>query len=185
MKALAQEKAAKATLTFEERLAALEEAIDKYHLYLERYLTSLTRNHADAEDLLSRLWVIVLHKFKDDQIGNLPILRRKAYQLFIDHYRAKMRERDKVQNVETLPEPGIEHLGKEAYTDAEEIRLKEKFWTEFPVDLPAQQKEVLWLSARYGFTIQEISARLSLPHSTIGDWLQRSRKALADYVAKF
>lgn len=173
-----------ARLTFDQRLASLEEAIDKHHVYLERYLGSLTRNHADAEDLLSRLWVNVLHKFKDDQIGNLPILRRKAYQLFIDHYRAKMRYMDKIQVVETLPEPGIQHLGKEAYTSTEEALLKARFWAEYPVDLPKQQKEVLWLSARYGFTIQEISEHLSLPTSTVGDWLQRSRKALADYVAK-
>lgn len=170
-------------LTFDQRLAALEEAIDRHHVYLERYLTNLTRNHADAEDLLSRLWIHVLHKFKDQQLGSLPLLRRKAYQLFVDHYRARTRDREKVQTVETLPEPGIQHLGKEAYTSGEETALRENFWTEFPVDLTEQQKEVLWLSARYGFTIQEISKRLSLPTSTAGDWLQRSRKALADYVA--
>lgn len=172
----------KPALTFDERMAALEDAIDRHHVYLERYLSGLTRNHADAEDILSRLWVHVLHKFKDDQIGNLPLLRRKSYQLFVDHYRAKMRDNARITSVETLPEPGIEHLGKEAYGSAEEAALKENFWNEYPVALTPEQKEVIWLSARYGFTIEEIARRMNLPHSTIGDWLQRGRRMLADYL---
>lgn len=173
---------ARPALTFDERMAVVEDAIDRHHVYLERYLTSLTRNHADAEDILSRLWVHALHKFRDDQIGNLPLLRRKAYQLFVDHYRAKMRDNARISSVETLPEPGVEHLGKEAYGTAEETALKEKFWSEYPVNLSPDQKEVIWLSARYGFTIEEIAARMKLPHSTIGDWLQRGRRKLTEYL---
>jgi RNA polymerase sigma factor (sigma-70 family) len=169
-------------LTFDERMIAIEKAIEAHHVYLEHYLASLTRNHADAEDLLSQLWIFVLHKFKDDQINCLPLLRRKAYQLFIDYYRAAMRSKARVQLYETPPELGMDHVGKEAYSSAEETALKEKFWTEFPVDLPAKQKEVLWLSARYGFTIQEIADRLSLPTSTVGDWLKHARQRFTYYL---
>lgn len=170
----------KIPLTFDERIKVIEGAIDRHHAYLERYLQSLTRNHADAEDLLSRLWVHALHKFKDDQLGNLPLLRRKAYQLFVDHYRQKARSREDLR--EHLPDHPVQHVGKEAYSTEEEEVLRLRFWAEFPVDLPNEQREALWLSARYGFTIQEIADRLSVPSSTIGDWLIRSRQALADHL---
>lgn len=168
-------------LSFDERMAVLESAIDKYHVYLEHYLTGLTRNHADAEDLLSSLWVHVLHKFKDDQIQNLALLRRKAYQLFIDHYRARSRAGQRLQFEDTPPDHGIIHAGKEAYSDTEEIALKEKFWSEFPAEISTQEQEILWLSARYGFTIQEISKILSLPTSTVGDRLQQARQRFIEY----
>lgn len=173
---------AKPPLTFDERLAAVEDAIDRHHVYLEGYLARLTRNHADAEDLASTLWVHVLRKFKDDQIGHLPLLRRKAYQLFVDHYRQRMRAGERIELREQLPEPVMHHVGKEAYTTAEETALRARFWAEFPVDIPEQQREILWLSARYGFTIQEIADQLNLPVSTVGDWLLRAKQALADYI---
>jgi RNA polymerase sigma factor (sigma-70 family) len=164
------------TLSFDERMAAVTRAIDRFYPYLERYLTRLAQNHADAEDLLSQLWIYVLHHFRDDQIETLTLLRRKAYQLFIDHYRKKMRS--KVQIAEALPEPGMLHLGKEARSEAEEQAFKERFWEEYPVDLTSEQKEVLWLSGRYGFTIHEIADKLEVAPSTVGDWLQRGRRAL-------
>lgn len=172
--------APKRTLSFDERLTAIERAVDRYHPYLERYLAGLTRNHADAQDLLSQLWVYVLHHFKDHQIETLTLLRRKAYQLFIDHYRKQMRS--KVSFTENLPEPATQHIGKEAYTDAEEEAFKERFWSEYPVDLPEREKEALWLSARYQFTIHEIAAKLGSKPATVGDWLQRGRRAMSYYL---
>lgn len=173
---------AKPPLTFDQRLAAVEDAIDRHHVYLEGYLARLTRNHADAEDLISRLWVHVLRKFKDEQIGSLPLLRRKAYQLFVDHYRQRMRAGERIELREHLPEPALHHVGKEAYSSAEELELKTRFWLEFPADIPEQHREILWLSARYGFTIKEIADQLNLPLSTVGDWLLRAKQALADYI---
>ncbi len=170
----------KPTQAFDVRLAAVTDAIDRHGVYLENYLMNLTRNHADAEDLASQLWVHVLHKFKAEQIGSLPLIRRKAYQLFVDHYRKKIRRREDIRD--ELPEQGIRHVGKEAYTSAEEAALRERFWAEYPIDLPAPQREVIWLSARYGFTIEEIAQRMKLPTSTVGDWLQRGRQKLADHL---
>jgi RNA polymerase sigma factor (sigma-70 family) len=170
----------KIPLTFDERLAAVEASIDRHHTYLENYLANLTRNRADAEDLISQLWVHVLRKFNDGQIGSLPILRRKAYQLFVDHYRKKVRLREDIRD--QLPEQRIRHVGKEAYSSAEEAALKAHFWAEYPVELSESQREVLWLSARYGFTIGEIAARMKLPSSTVGDWLQRGRRIFAAHL---
>lgn len=166
--------------TFDLRLAAVSAAIDKHHVYLERYLTGLTRNHADAEDLLSKLWVHVLHKFKEEQIDHLPLLRRKAYQLFIDYYRKK--RRDKTDFYEHLPEQPVEHMGKEAYSTAEEAVLRERFWAEFPVELTEVQREILWMSARHGFTIKEISERLAIAPSTASDWLTSARRAFVAHM---
>ncbi len=66
---------------------------------------------------------------------------------------------------------------------AGQAEMKERFWQGFPnVDLTDDQKHVLWLHARYGFTYQEIEAQLGIPSSTIGDWISQARKKLAAYL---
>ena len=168
--------------TRDARLTMLEQAIDKYHLYLVGYLSRLTRNHADAEDLASELWVYALRNMPVEQFEKLPILRRKAHYLFIDFYRRRMRQGERIELREALNVPSVRHLGKEAYTSAEEQAMQKRFWIEFPVQIPESHREVLWLSARYGFTIKEIAARMGIPQSTVGDWLLRAKQVLADYL---
>lgn len=168
-------------LTFDERMAAIERTIDAYHVYIETYLESLTRNHADAQELANQLWLFALHKFKDEHLESLPILRRKAYQLFVDHHRKRKRREALISVTDAVPDRPA--LSREAAGEAEERALQERFWAEFPVeDLPATHKHALYLSARYGYTVQEISRLLGAPPSTIGDWLQSARRRLADHL---
>ena len=60
--------------------------------------------------------------------------------------------------------------------------MKEKFWSEYPVDLPDKTREMLWLAGRYGYSVDEISERMQVARSTVGDWLKRGRQKLADYL---
>ncbi len=166
---------------FDRRLAAVDEAIDKYHTYIQNYLYGLTRQWQDAENLAQELWSYVLLRFDEDKIGHFPLLRRKAYQLFVDHYRRIVRRKETLSD--TIPETQGKAVSPDAYTDEEELALKEKFWGDYPdIDLTDQQKEVLWLYARYGFTYKEIQEKTGVPDSTVGDWIGIARKRIAESI---
>ena len=167
--------------SFERRLAAVTQAVGDYHAYLVDYLYRMTRQRQDAENLAQDLWRHVLLHFDEDKIGALPLLRRKAYQLFIDHYRRQVR-RGEILSDET-PEIAVPPTRFVAFTDKEETTLKKRFWAEYPgIDLTETQKEALWLHARYGFTCKEIGERLSAPASTVGDWIALGRKKLTEII---
>src|ERR1700761_9421738 len=71
---------------FDRRVELVMASVDLHHTYLLNYLRSMAGHH-DAEDILQELWKFVVVHFSEDKIDCLPLLRRKAYQLFIDHYR--------------------------------------------------------------------------------------------------
>lgn len=170
-----------ADAVFDRRLCAVTQAVDDYHSYLLSYVHGLTRQWQDAENILQDLWRNVLLHFEEDKISCLPLLRRKAYQLFVDHYRKQVR-RGEVLSDELLDVP-VQATEFGAYTDEDEAALKTRFWAEYPnIPLTEQQKDVLWLSARHGFTYKEIEKRLGVPASTVGDWIIAGRKALADAI---
>jgi len=172
---------ATAEQVFERRLAAVTQAVDDYHSYLLDYLYRLTHQWQDAENLAQDLWRHVLLNFDEDKIHSLPILRRKAYQLFIDHYRRMVRRGEVLSD--EVPDMPTQATNFADFSDAEEEALKDKFWSEYPtVELSKQQKDVLWLSARYGFTYKEIAERSGIPASTVGDWVALGRKKLADVI---
>lgn len=163
--------------TFDERMAAVTRSIELYHPYLERYLNGMTQNHADTGDLLSKLWMYVLHRFKDQEIGEITLLRLKARQLFIDLYR--QRRRSRIQTVEILPEPDNQYAGEEPYSEKRDAALKLEFWEKYPVNLPDRYKEALWLNARHGYTLAQIADKLDVPRSTVGGWVARVKAELA------
>lgn len=168
---------------FERRKALVEGAIDMHHKYLFAYSLGLTRNHHDSEDLLSSLWKTVLLHFPEKNICKIGILRRKCYQLFCDFYRYR-RVRKEVLT-DTLPEVPVQPVKREPETDEEEKMLEASFWSEFPsVNLSDLQKRCLMLSARHGFTIMEISEKLDVPKSTVGDWLQLAKREIKDVLER-
>ncbi len=167
--------------TFARRLAAVTSAVENYHAYLLDYLYRMTRQRQDAENLLQDLWRHVLLHFDEDKIGALPLLRRKAYQLFIDHYRRQVRRGEFI--TDETPEVAVQPDRFAAFTDKEENNLRKKFWAEYPdIALTEMQKEALWLHARYGFTCKEVGERLGQAASTIGDWIALGRKKLSEAI---
>lgn len=166
---------------FERRLAAVTQAVDDYHTYLLYYLEGLTRQHQDAENLAQDLWQHVLLRFDEDKIRCLPLLRRKAYQLFIDHYRRQVRRGEVLTDeLPEIPAPQTDYFPG---TEEDEPNLRARFWSEYPtVDLTESQKEALWLHARYGFTYRKIAEQLNVPLSTVGDWIALGRKKIAAVI---
>ncbi|MCH6256486.1 RNA polymerase sigma factor [Puniceicoccaceae bacterium K14] len=173
--------AAEAETLFARRLELVSESVDLYHIYLKDYLYRLTSQWQDAENLLQDLWQHVLLHFPEEKIKVLPILRRKAWQIFIDFYRARQRRGETI--TDEVAEGLITHVSIEAYTDREEQSLKETFWNGFPgIELDDQQKEVIWMHARFGFTYKEIEEKIGIPSSTVCDWVALARERLATYL---
>ena len=172
-----------AEAAFDRRMASVAQSVESYHAYLLDYLYRMTRQRQDAENLLQDLWRHVLLHFEESKIGSLPLLRRKAYQLFIDHYRRQVRRGEVL--ADEMPEVAVQPTRFAAFTDKEENGLRKKFWGEYPnIELTEMQKEALWLHARYGFTCKEVAGRLGQPSSTIGDWIALGRKKLAEALNK-
>lgn len=165
---------------FDRRVELTMGSVDLHHTYLLGYLRSLAGHH-DAEDILQELWKFVVVHFPEDKIQSLSLLRRKAYQLFVDHYRRNKARGVLMERVEHEPLPERhEHVSD----DAEEARLQARFWQEFPVNLSEQQKTVLWYYGRYGLTFQEIEDKLGVKASTACDWVKLGREQLEIYLSK-
>lgn len=164
---------------FDRRTRLVEHAIDDYGSYLLNYLSGLTKQAQDAEELFDDLWIFVLNRFDESEISQLGLLRRKAYQLFVDYWRKK--QRNPVIAVEDVPEIAMpSHTYSEPFTDAEDAAFKEKFFAEHGTKLPSDQQDALWWHARYGMTFQEIGIEMGKAPSTIGDWIDRARLSIAE-----
>jgi DNA-directed RNA polymerase specialized sigma24 family protein len=170
-----------AEAVFERRVAAVSQSVDDFHTYLLKYLFSLTRQWQDAENLLQDLWRYVLLHFDEDKIHALPLLRRKAYHLFLDHYRRQVRRGEVLSD--EVPDVPVQQPDFAPFTEDGEAALRERFWSEYPdIALTEKQKEALWLHARYGFTFKEIEERIGVAASTVGDWIVLGRKKLAEII---
>lgn len=167
---------------FEEKVKLVTEAVDLYHTNLVRYAFKLTNQWQDAENIVQELWKYIITYVQTEKIQHLPLLRRKTYQLFIDHYRAAKRK--PATPTDNLPEKPIFKTA-EAYTDTEELHLRVAFFERFPeIELNENQKNALWLHARYGFTFKEIEQMTGTSSSTIGDWIALGRKRIAEQLSQ-
>jgi len=173
--------AAASEADFERRLEKVMSAVDLHHTHLQDYLYRLTGQWQDAQDILQRVWIVVLHRFDLENIDSLPLLRRKAYQLFVDHYRAA-RRRPEMLTAE-LPELPTNAGHETSFSAESEAVLKTRFFDDFPgLGLSDAQKAVLWEHGRYGKTYQEIERELGVPASTVCDWIALGRERLAEHL---
>jgi len=159
---------------FERRLELVEQSIDRYGKYLFNYLYQLCGHWQDAEDLLHNLWTLVLHKFPEEHLDQIGILRRKARQLFIDYSRRK--SNNPVSSMEELPEKETAATSHEPYSEEDETIFMENFFTEYEIDLSPEKRRAVWLYARYGYTYAAIATELNKSPNTIGDWIREARQ---------
>lgn len=167
---------------FDRRLKLVEQSVERYGKYLTNYLYGLTKQWHDAESLCNDLFICALHKFPEDKILNIGLLRFRARQLFYDYWRKRRRMNQSVISVEEPPEMEYLNPPEEELNPEQDSKFKERFFSEYPVEIPTLHKDALWLHARHGYTYKEISEILGQPASTIGDWITRSRKLFADYI---
>lgn len=176
-----EQKQAASDVAFERRMELVMQAFDQYQMGLLYYLNSLTRNVHDAEDLLQSLWRHVLLYFPEKDILNIAFLRRKAYQLFVDVYRRRQSRAETL--VENYDEFELEAGHQEPCSEAEELALQQKFWSEFPgIGLSDFQRQCLWLHARHELSYSVIARKLGVGKSTVGDAVTKARSALKSYL---
>ena len=166
---------------FERRLELVMASFDRHQLHLLSYIFSLTKNWHDAEDVLQSLWQHVLQHFPEEKIGNLAILRRKAWQVFVDAHRYRKRRNEDFR-------PSYEGIDPEsdAYqplTEAEEAAFEKQFWDELPgLEINNLQKTCLWRHVRFEYSYSEIAAQLDIGKSTVGDAVTAARAAIINYL---
>lgn len=163
------------------RSQLLQQSFRENNSYLLHYVHGKVGQWQDAENIVQDLWRYALVYLDEEGITERGVLFYKARKLVMDYYRAS--ERKPIMRAEELEEHHMSKQHQDAYTDAEETRLKDAFWGRFPeVNLTTAQKDVFWLYARYGFTYEEIKPIAGISVSTIGDWVTKARRKLAEQI---
>ncbi|MBK1857758.1 RNA polymerase sigma factor [Cerasicoccus arenae] len=155
------------------------EAIDKFGHALNAYLFSKTQDWHEAENISQELWISVHEKFTIEQMGSYGLLRCRANQLFIDHYR-KRKVRSFVETRDEVPEAVTKF---DDYIDDE--WSQELFWETFEdLDFTEDEKAIFWLWARHNYTYAEIGNRQHMPTSTVADKVAKVRRLCKEYLQK-
>jgi len=162
--------------------AALRTAMEKIGGYMLWYLEDCCGERHEAENLFQQLWVSVYQKFPVEKFDHLPLVRRRAYQIYVDFVRSR-NTRSFIGYTDQLPEPDPVGFHREASTDREESDLKARFWDMFPgVELEKHHKDAFWLFHRYGFTVAEVADRPDVAPSTVHDWIRQVRTCCQNYL---
>jgi RNA polymerase sigma-70 factor (ECF subfamily) len=155
--------------------------VEQYSTTLYRVAYSVTRNPADAEDVVQETFLRVLrHQNKLDEVRDYRVwLVRIAWNLVLDRKRrAKTRpETDDFEDLaRVLPadQQSAENMVITAQRHSHILHLIDT--------LPAREREVLLLSAVKELSTVEIALVLKTTESTVRSRLYRARHALAELL---
>ena len=156
----------------------------------------LTRNRADAEDLVQETYIRGLRKFRQFQAGtNLKAwLGRILFNQFINDYRRKKRRIKSVyvEGVENMAgvDENIEINDDLAHMSAAEIADNEMFLQNLDsdlkdglVELDKRYRDVLLLNTVGELSYREVAEKLKLPIGTVMSRLHRAKAALRERFA--
>jgi RNA polymerase sigma-70 factor, ECF subfamily len=144
----------------------------------------MTRNPADAEDLLQETYLRAYRAFASFQEGtNLRAwLYRILTNAFINTYRKRQREPQTVSDDELEDWYLYDRLGMDAAEASAEATVLEKLPDEDVQDalasLPEQFRLAVLLADVEGFSYKEIAQILDIPIGTVMSRLHRGRRAL-------
>src|SRR5947199_10283816 len=154
----------------------------------------MTRNPADAEDLVQETYLKAYRAFGSFQEGtNLKAwLYRILTNTFINSYRSRKRrpEQTEIDNVEDLylyrQLGGLEAAAAGRSTEEEVIdRFTDDEVKEAIESLPEQFRMAVLLADMEGFSYKEIAEILDVPIGTVMSRLHRGRKALQKALFEF
>ena len=162
----------------QETHARVTALVEEYSTTLYRVAYSVTRNTADAEDVVQETFLRVLrHRSKLAEVRDYRVwLVRIAWNLVLDRKR-RAKTRPQVDDFEDLARvlPTSElSAEKRVITAQRHARILALIDT-----LPAREREVLLLSAVQELSTVEIALVLDTTESTIRSRLYRARHALA------
>lgn len=157
--------------------------VAEYSTTLYRVAYSVTRNSAEAEDIVQETFLRVLrHQGKLDEIRDARVwLVRIAWNLSLDRKRrskARPETEDIADLVRTLP-------SGERRADDEVISSQEHARVLALIDqLPAKERQALLLSALEELSTSEIASICSTTESSIRSRIFRARRELAELLNK-
>jgi RNA polymerase sigma-70 factor (ECF subfamily) len=144
---------------------------------LQRFALRLTRNKADADDLVQSTCLRALEKADCFQDGsNLFSWTSKImYNLFVSDYRRKVKFESPYD-----PEP---YLEKQSVKPSQDINMEFADVQRAMLQLNTDQQEILTLTCIEGRSYQETSERLHIPLGTVRSRLSRAREQLQSIMS--
>jgi RNA polymerase sigma-70 factor, ECF subfamily len=167
----------------QESHAVITALVHEYSTTLYRVAYSVTRNAAEAEDVVQETFVRVLrHKNKLAELRDPRVwLVRIAWNLVLDRKR-RTKTRPETEDIEEvvriLPAADLS-VDKAMIADQEHARILGLI-----DELPAKEREVLLLSAVDELSTVQIASVLSTTESTVRSRIFRARRALAAKLEK-
>ncbi|MDD9944997.1 MAG: sigma-70 family RNA polymerase sigma factor [Myxococcales bacterium] len=150
----------------------------------------LTRNEADAEDLVQETFVKA-YRFRQrfEEGTNLRAwLFRIQYNMFVNRYRRHVRRRDIYEELSQGPvgEAVVSRAGLSALSDADANALRPMVAREIrdALDaLPEDHRTAVILADVEGFSYKEVAEIVGCPIGTVMSRLHRARKVLKERLA--
>ena len=156
--------------------SAFAAIVDRYKKQIYSITYSMTRNHADADDLSQDTFVKAYENLRKFKLGTnfRSWLSRIAVNSCIDHIRRKKRfsEDPLDAQAETLP-----HGNPNPQDELESSELMENI-TKAVESLPKSQRIVVVMREMQGFGLKEIAEILKCSESTVRWRLHYARKKL-------
>ncbi len=153
---------------------------------IHRLLHRLTRNAADADDLLQETFLTAWKKRGQfDGRGSAEgWLRRTAFRLYLNQ-RTKSKRRTSLADARSLAKDGSVPAGEHAVDDREATSFLLSRIAEALDDLPDEPREAFVLFRFEGMTCAQIAETTGVPAKTVETRLRRATELLAQSVAKY
>jgi RNA polymerase sigma-70 factor (ECF subfamily) len=157
--------------------------VERYKRQIYSVTYSMTRNHADADDLSQEAFIKAYDNLSRFKLGTnfRSWLYRIAVNLCIDHLRHRRRfpENSLDDQSETLP-----NHGSDPHEHVESDELMENIMA--AVDsLPANQRTVVVLHEMQGIALKEIAEVMKCSESTVRWRLHYARKKLQEKLQSY
>jgi RNA polymerase sigma-70 factor (ECF subfamily) len=158
--------------------AEFEERLAECGPLAYRIAQSVLRNAADAEDVAQEALLKAFrsfHRLRDPRKFRAWLVRI-TFRMALDRRRSANR-RQKRETEWAMPELRPSSPSAEALASSSEFQLRLELAME---ELPEKLRLVLLLAAMQGYTLEEVSAMLSVPVGTVKSRLFFARKQLAE-----
>jgi RNA polymerase sigma-70 factor (ECF subfamily) len=175
----------------DEQKASFEQLVGPHLRRLYRLAFRLTRNAADAEDLLQEV-LVALYRRRDEltSIADLNSwLGRVLYNRFVDHRRRDRTRRLQVINVSASGEIAgqtLENIPSETHdTESEAARDLDIRRVQRELEkLSEEHRNILLLHCAEGYSLEEIQGITGIPMGTLKSRLHRARARLKELLGE-